>query len=580
MIRRLTLPLLLLLVAGLVLPACGKDENGTTDSGSGDGKEMRTSEKPAATGDTLSRLCPEGAMAFIRIESLADIDEEVAGLVRIFDERAAAEAVPSKGLEQVIPNPGLPGLSRDRPVGVALFMSGQGPVPVMLLPLDSRDEFQAGLEASESWKYMKDQVGLAYVGDYAVWAQDKSLAETVKLREAPIGLVADTLPGDLSFSLDMAAIYQTFAGEIDQIDAGFAELERTVANAPGAMPGSGQMIQGMAGMAKSFFTDSEWLGLSFSLDAGDLLATMSYRPKAESGIADYLATAKPVRPDLVGKMGLGDFMVCEMHYSPENMWKFFRTFYGWMLENAPEYRAMMEKSIKLADGFAMGVDLSDGLEMVGVYHVTDGEEYEKLVQEMIPAMQGWMEKMIPAGPQMPISVGFSAGEPWTHAGTTVRPMTMTFDVADDPNLPPEAKAEMDEMFTRIFGEDGFVMHTAVAGEHAVTTVGPNAKFRMQEMLDRLKAGESAHVPAAYGRATAGFPETVNGVFYMNLAGLAKMIGNLPIDEIPPPMKSLLQSPPQDLSMAGYMTVEGGEVKMGMRMKLGEILEYVKAFLPK
>ena len=95
---------------------------------------------------------------------------------------------------------------------------------------------------------------------------------------------------------------------------------------------------------------------------------------------------------------------------------------------------------------------------------------------------------------------------------------------------------------------------------------------------QLESHVSGGLAPVYAEATAGFPEEVNGIFYLNLGEIAPWIGDLAKEEINQAQQALLRNPPPDLWCAGYVRTEGPTLTFGMNMRLGQMFKYVSAIM--
>jgi hypothetical protein len=133
--------------------------------------------------------------------------------------------------------------------------------------------------------------------------------------------------------------------------------------------------------------------------------------------------------------------------------------------------------------------------------------------------------------------------------------------------------ESKKMVDFLLGGPALEMRFAVIGNLAVQTFGASAKTRMAQWIDQSQSKKKGALPPAFARATEGFPENPNALMYVNFADIAKMVGNLPLEEMPDSARALLQSPPADLSMCGYYAVQEGGVDASLRISLGALIRY-------
>jgi hypothetical protein len=566
MTRRRHTYVLALLLPALLFTGCGKD--------SGDGGSMGSggvAAKPAPP-DELSQLCPDGALVLVRFNDIQSIEEELVGLVSIVEPNDVDDARITKQIgENALMNPTMAGVDLDRPMAIAVFLSDMGaPSPVFILPVTSEAEYRKALEAGPMWEFVKDQTFLKPVGGdqgaggWIVQGNDQALVQSIKMNGTPCPLARKLLGGDVAVAVDLEALNELVAPEIDNV---MSSIDPAMMDMP---PMMGPMLEGLGEGVKEFMASSDSIALSGSMTEGDMLLTIRYQAREGTATAQSLADARKSKPQYLSQLGTMGFMAVECQYSGESMWDLFGPIYDAVFASLDQEMVDTLKTMTtLADGLGMGIGLANGFEMVSLSHVTDAAAYEKAMKTYMGRMDEVMKAL--TDDQMAIMpMTFEPGEPWEHAGVTVAPMTMVFDMGSIPD--PDA-AQFLQMF---FGPDGLGMQTAVVGEYVVATAGPTCRNLMTDTIDRVKSGSHASLPSAYEDATMGFPEEVNGILYVNLADIALMVNGIEGIPVPEEKKALLASPPSDLYMAGYIRTDGPTMTMGMRLRLGGIMKYAKA----
>jgi hypothetical protein len=171
--------------------------------------------------------------------------------------------------------------------------------------------------------------------------------------------------------------------------------------------------------------------------------------------------------------------------------------------------------------------------------------------------------------EMPMSFEMLPG--WKHGDVDVSTLKIGMDFSEMPGMPPEASMFMDQFF----GPDGMSIQTCTVGGLALSAVGD---ADIKALIDRVVAGETVAMPQAFTDATAGFPEKVNGIFYMNLGEIAPWVGDMAKEKLNPAQSGLLGNPPPDMWCAGYVRTEGPTVTFGLSMKVMQVVKYVSAIM--
>jgi len=548
----------LLLIAAVAFAGCG-------DSGTSGPAPTGPFALEAAPADDLANLCPEGAIAFVRIENLKALDAEILKLVMVVAPEEANDASVLTNIGNMLGNPTLDGLALDKPAGIAIFMGPGGPAPVAIMPLADKAAFEAKTAGNPSVKV---------IGDYAAWSPSPNLLETVKAGGKASALAASVMAGDIAVAVNMAAVQPLRAPMFDQMDQAVDMMKQQV---PGP---AGEMYVGMAGAFKTIMTDAGEFGMAATLEDGKLDVAYRYVAKEGSETAKKIAAGKASGKSLLGYIDGGDFMVVEMMVSGESMWSWFGGFYESMFASAdPEALTMLRKSFMLMDGVAAGVSFDGGFSETFVMGITDEKEYEELLEAMPKLFATMMESMksgMPEGADLPMDMEFSAEETWEHAGVTVRNFSMKIALKDMPGMSPDDSATAKKMIAKLLVGETIEYHIGLVNGHAVGVVGANAAERTAALIDRVKSGKPGDRPAAMARATAGFPSDTVMVFTMDFASLLKLVSD--IEKIPVEIRQKLANPPAGLNLSGFVTNDGKAVGYGVRYDLMAIATYIKSFM--
>jgi len=561
---------ILILIVSALLFSCSADEGGGTPGSStvgtvGGAGDVADVAVKAAPKDELSLLCPEGALAFIRFNDLLHVEQEVHDLARTVDPDGGSAVFLTEEIGKVLLNPTMQGVDLTRPLGIAIFNGEMsGPVPVFVIPVSSAKEFKQVVESDPNWPRMQQAVGLSFLGKWAVFAMDPAIIDVFELRKDPVPLAAQMLAGDVSLAVDLVAINELVAPEL-------AKLEDKPADTLPGMEMYEGMLKGMLEGLKSFLSDSEILNYAVTMKDGDVSLTVRYgaRPGSETG--EMLAKATPQKPELIHSLGTTGLFAAEFYMSMEKLWDIYAPMYEAMFADDEELLAFMKKGFTLADGGAVGMSIRNGMKMVGLTHLADPEGYQEYYAEMMSRISEFKAAMenAPGMEEMPFTFEMLPG--WKHGDVDVMAMKIGMDFSGIPNMPPQMSMFMDQFF----GPDGMTIQTCKVGELGISTIGDED---IKAVIDRLKAGETTAMSAVYAEATSGFPETVNGIFYLNLGEMAPWIGDLAKDDLKPAQQALLRNPPPDLWCAGYARTEGPTLTFGMNLKLGQMFKYVSAIM--
>jgi hypothetical protein len=558
MFRPSRLQILSLLLPVLLFACSAEEGGGTSGSFTATGVAAATAPK-----DELSLLCPEGALVFIRFNDLAGLEEEVYNLVRTADPDDEGVVLLTELIGRTFMNPGMEGVDQTRPLGLALLDSERGePLPVFIIPISSEQEFRTVLEADPNWSAMQQAVGLSFPGKWAAFAMDPAMAGVVTMRKEPVPLATEMLEGDVSMAVDLVALNELVAPQ-------FAQMEAEQADMPPGMEMYQGMMTGMLDGVKGFLSDSATMKMSATMRDGDVSLTVSYGARPGSPMGKKLAEATPKKPELIHSLGTAGLFAAEFHMSMEGLWDFYAPMYEIMFAEDPELLATMEKAFTMMDGGAVGMSIRNGMKMVALSHLTDPEAYGEYSREMMSRMNEFMEAMKESPGMAEMPVNFEVLPAWKHGDVEVTGMNIGMDFSGIPDVPPQMSMFMDQFF----GPEGLSMQTCYVGELGISVAGDED---MKAVIDRVKAGETKALPQAFANATAGFPETVNGIFYLNLAEIAPWIGDMAKDELSLAQQGLLRNPPPDLWCAGYVRTEGPTVTFGMRMKVLQMVKYVSA----
>ncbi len=562
--------LILILIVPAFMLSCSADEGGGTPvSSSGvtvaDVAIVADVAVKVAAKDELSLLCPEGALAFIPFNDLNHVEQEVHDLMRTVDPDGRNAVFLTEEIGKIFLNPMMQAVDLTRPLGIAVFYDEMGgPMPVFLIPVSSAKEFKRVVESNPNWSAMQQAVGLSFLGKWAVFAMDPVIIDLFELRKEPVPLAAQMLTGDVSLAVDLVAINELVAPEM-------ARMEDEPADLPPGMEMYGGMLKGMLDGVKGFLSDSVFLNYSVTMRNGDVSLTVKYgaRPGSETG--EMLAQAIPKKPALIHSLGTTGLFAAEFTMSMEKLWDIYAPMYEAMFADDEEMLALMKKGFTLADGGAVGMSIRNGMKMVALTHLTDPEGYQEYYGEMMSRMTELMDAMkeAPGMEEMPFTFEMLPGT--KHGDVEVMAMKFGMDFSGVPDMPPQMS-----MFTdQFFGSDGLNIRTCQVGEIGISTVGDED---LKALIDRVRAGDTAALPTAYTDATAGFPETVNGVFYLNLGEIVPWIGDLAKEDLNQAQRALLGNPPPDLWCAGYVRTEGPTLTFGMNLKLGQMFKYVSAIM--
>jgi len=550
----------LLLVAALALVGCG-DGGGNGSAGTG---PFALEKAPA---DTLATMCPDGALAFIRINNLKAIEGEIKGLAGAVNPAAAEEASILKNLGMMMGNPDLDGVAVDKPTGIALFMGGMGPMPAVIVPLSDKAAFEAKVGQNPSVKV---------VGDYAAWAPDPSILEGVKAGGEASKLASSLMAADVAIAVDMTVAQPLMAPMFGQMDQIVSMIQQQMPGPVGGMYGD------MASSFKRIMNDAGELGIAANLADGKLDIVYRYVAKDGSETAKKIAAGISEGKSLMGYIDDADFAAMEMRGSGEAMWDWFGSMYESMFAGAdPEVLDMLKKSFTLLDGIALGISMDGGISETFVMGVKDEKEYEKILDTMpklFGSMMDSMKNMMPGGEELPMDMSFSQGETWEHAGVKVRSYSFKMAMKDMPGMPPEASDAMKKMMTKLFGSESMDYHVAIVNGHAVGVVGAKARERTAALIEKVKSGKAGDAPAAFAAATKGFPGNTDMVLHLDFGSLLKMISDMP--EIPPPLQQQFANPPAGLGMSAYLANDGKAVSFGMRYDLKAVMTFIGQFVPK
>ncbi|MEN8148880.1 MAG: hypothetical protein ABFS86_03600 [Planctomycetota bacterium] len=516
-------------------------------------------ETPAGP-PTLANLVPEGALAFIRINDLAKLDAEVLELVKIIEPEEVDDASIKANLGKVMSNPDLEGVDLDQPVGIAMFMSAMGPMPIVIMSLSDPAAFSVRTAGNESVKV---------VGPFAAWARSPGVLEGVKVAEKPSPLFAQLRDGDVSVAVNMEVVGPMIIPMLGQLDMIVEMIRQQAGDAVG------DMYAGMVAEMKTAIADTAGLNVAANLRGGKLDVTYRYVPKEGSATAKKIAEAKVTRKSYLGYIDSADFMAIDMKVPGSELWESFASIYGGMFKD-PEMLEMVKQSFLLLDGMAVGISFDGGASETFAMGVTNEEEYAKLIDLMpkhFDEMMKSMAEMMPEGQELPFDMGFTQGEPWEYGGVKVRSFSikMAMKESESPEVPPEAVDAMKKMFAKMLGGETIDYHLAILDGMAVGAVGVGARERTVALIEMVKSGRPGLPPAAVASAMAGFPADAHMKFFMDVSPLLRLISDLP--KIPEEAKPLLANAPAGLGLSFYVAKDGAAVDLGYRVDLKLIASY-------
>lgn len=557
-------------ITAVFLAAGCTDDN----AGSGDSRAEREVQPRAAEPGLLARLCPEGALGFARITDLEALDAEIRSLM----EKGGAPdegPTPLESIGRMTGDPELEVLDVSRPLGLVLLPDPvQEVAVVLLLPVSSEEDFRAAIRKSPGWQYRKRRTGIAAPaeGYVAVSPTGTEAAAAVKLRDKPTPLAARLLQGQAAAVFDMQAVAELAAPHLAEVEDMLAMSAQPGVEAP-AMAGA---MAKMFGEMRDVLGSLETLSTAGSLTKGALGLSLRLHAGGDTRLGELFSRA-PSRPvTLLRSLDPGGTIAMEYHYSPSAIWELLGGLYEVLLADVgPERLAMLKRVSQLADGQAVSLGFSGGMNNTFVSHLTDPDSARQTMEEYLDQMDEMLASIFKAYGDMPFQLSVRRVETWQHAGTEVKGLEMTITRREGAE-PPLADHMLRSM-RAMLGGGRSTMYSATLGDRMLGAMGPDAAERIKALIDRVKAGETTELPAQWSAATAGFPSEVGGVLYCNLGGIVSMVTTLmPPGTLTEAEEALLNSPPGDMWMAAYMKPDGSAAELGLRVNLGSIVEYFSA----
>jgi hypothetical protein len=399
----------------------------------------------------------------------------------------------------------------------------------------------------------------------------------VKEGSTPNALAARLAGHTAGLAVDMDQVMARYG---EEIMGGISQFEQLAGSQQ--MPELYQMMMSMYVEGVSAVLDqSKTAFVTADLSDGVLGIDVGMTAKTGTEAAKLIASSGAAPASLLGLFTKPGFLAAEVHLSPEAISTLYMPFvdlFAPMLDE--ETVGILRKSLTCWDSVAYSIGLADGLSFSAVMHLTDAEAYAETMDGTEELTTRLFDEMLPdllaeaGGGVPPISFDFREDEGFTHEGTEVRSWSLGVTIAGGRELPPEAVA----LRNRLLGGERLVFHSAAVGDHAVMAMGPGAKAEVQALIGKVKGGATAATPARIKAAMPGLPKNVNALIYMDLGEIAKFVASLDVVPMNDEVRALLRTPPADLSIGGYMAMNGDTGIYGYRLNLATIIDYVKAII--
>lgn len=555
MLRRVIV--LSFLVLGLAVGGCGEKSEPT---GPGGGAAA------VSIGGDIQELVPTESIALLHIGSIDDIQDKVRRIVGLFDADMAAQLDVGDALNQMSGD--IPGLQpemidRTKPMAVAVVMAMAGgeeqPMPYVILPMKDVDGAVATLKEAGKAAPM-------HAGDYVDLAPIPSMRFDLGGSRLGEGMLA----GDLSLRVELAALMPMVRPMIEQgINEGMPP-----------MPGMDSMQQ----WVNDILDSAERLDVALALDGTTLHAHGGFTAKEGSPLTEIpmpggdLAALAAALPE--------DYPVAAL-FSMDMKWlmKQMKPLMEQAFAQAPaefgeRFTTLMAQIDPVMDlmgnEHAMAFRIAPG-GMRGV-SVSTSPDAQALLDKSAEIITSGTYQEVLAGMGMEGAVEGST----TVAGTEVRNIRIVWDSekmlsAMGPQageIPPEAREQMDQMFSTMFGKDGMVVHAAVVDGNVLQVFGDESA--MESAINRAKAGKVTGPLAAAIAHAGGKPAFL---LHIDISQVASDAIALARQMMPPEQAGGVPDIPGDLHapMTAWAAADGRHFRGGLEVDLGGIAKLVQAF---
>jgi general secretion pathway protein G len=450
-------------------------------------------QESAAPGEALARLVPEGTVVYVRASSIDGLEQSARKIVGAFDPRTAERFE----IDELLSELDLPGdleqVDRTQPIAVCVSLGQSSePVPTFLVPVKSVEGYTLSL-AGQAGKP-------AVEGNYVAVSQMPGPARGT----GPAAIALDLPAGDVVARIDLETLIERFRPIIDM---GLGQIEAQMASMPQAATGGldvAPLMRIYAGGIRAVVDAAERLDLAVRLQGNRLEIAEALTVLETSELAhlgspertDVASVARFIDPAAPLSMVLGldapallerfqPFLSAALGIYPEPMRKGLVE----MMEKSDELCAQMGSAMAGSGEFG-----ASGMRCTYYLRPADPAKLLALYKSMLASVTGIEVE----GPTETRIGGASVTQFRIHVDAAA--------LSDAQNLPPEQKAQFEEMMAKIYGQNGLQLSLASKGEFTVIVLGDDPAYLEQSIARLSSPGRPpAEIERALGEIGAHNP---------------------------------------------------------------------------